>query len=123
MSDRNEEIIDLYRNGSTAIMLARSFGLSHQRIRQIVEGVKKEKKIEEKPITQAHRRLGVMICDYRFDHHVDRTVMAKKLGWSVRKLARLDQGYLDPTMLDLQDLATYMKKDLGELINNVFNRH
>lgn len=123
MSDRNQEIIDLYRQGSTATALARTFGLSEPRIRQIVSGVKKEKLLELQPISRAHKRLGVIICDHRFDQKVERKNMAQKLGWSIAKLRHIEQGLRDPTLMDLQDLASYMKKDLGALVNNVFTRH
>lgn len=124
MSDRNEEIIERYREGASANDLGRMFCLSEARVRQIVGGVKKEKKqIEKVPISRAHKRLGYLICDYRFDHKIDRKIMAQKLGWSIGKLINIDQGLRDPSLLDLLDLSTYMKLDFGDLINNAFNRH
>jgi len=49
--------------------------------------------------------------------------MANRLGWLSKNLANIEQGFLDPSLLDLLDLSTYMKLDFGDLINNAFNRH
>ena len=42
-SERDQEIIERYTEGATALVLSRAFGLSEPRIRQIVAGVKKQK--------------------------------------------------------------------------------
>lgn len=123
-SERDQEIIERYTEGTTALALSRAYGLSEPRIRQIVAGVKKERRTrEQRPISDAHRRLGRKVYDYRFDNQLSRRFVAEKLGWSVSKLFSMEGGLVDPTLMDLQDLATFMKRNLGELINDVFSRH
>jgi hypothetical protein len=121
---RDQEIIERYQGGSTATELSRSYGLSEPRIRQIVAGIKKVRQgREQRPVSDAHKRLGRRVYDFRFDNQLSRRFMATKLGWSVSKLYNLEEGLVDPTLLDLQDIATFMKCNLGDLINNVFSRH
>lgn len=123
-AERDQEIIERYIDGATALVLSRSYGLSEPRIRQIVAGVKKEKRSrQQEPLSEAHRRLGRRVYDFRFDNQLTRRFVATKLGWSIAKLVNMEQGLVDPTLLDLQDLASIMKRNLGELINDVFNRH
>jgi len=38
-------------------------------------------------------------------------------------LYNVEEGLVDPTLLDLQDIATFMKTGIGELLNNVISRH
>lgn len=123
-NDRDQEIRERYQQGLTANELSRSFGLSEPRIRQIVAGVKKGPQARgQKAVSDAHKRLGRKVYDYRFDNQISRRQMATKLGWSLSKLYHLEEGLVDPTLLDLQDIATYMKVNIGELINNVISRH
>lgn len=123
-SERDQEIIERYTEGATALVLSRAFGLSEPRIRQIVAGVKKQKRSRQNSaISDAHRRLGRKVYDYRFDNQLTRSSVAAKLGWSTSKLRSVEDGLVDPTLMDLQDLATFMKRNLGELINDVFGRH
>lgn len=122
-SERNSDIIHDYTSGRTALELSRTYGLSEPRIRQIVSGVKKTKRLGDKrPISDAHRRLGMAVYDFRFDNQMTRRSVAARLGWSVAKLFNMEQGFIDPTLLDLQDLASFMKRNLGELLDNVLNR-
>lgn len=123
-SERDQEIIERYTEGATALVLSRAFGLSEPRIRQIVAGVKKEKRSRQScAISEAHRRLGRKVYDFRFDNQLTRASVAAKLGWSTSKLRSVEDGLVDPTLMDLQDLAAFMKRNLGELINDVFSRH
>ena len=122
-ASRNNDIVHDYTQGSTAVELSRTYGLSEARIRQLVAGVKKTKRGGDKrPISDTHRRLGLAVYDFRFDNHMTRKSVAHKLGWSVAKLFNMEQGFIDPTLMDLQDLAAYMKQNLGDLLNNVINR-
>jgi ribosome-binding protein aMBF1 (putative translation factor) len=124
IATRNQNIVDCYMAGQTAAELARAFGLSEPRIRQIVAGLKKGKQgREHRPVSDAHKRLGRKVYDYRFDRELSRRFVADKLGWSLSKLANLEEGVVDPTLLDIQDLATFMNINIGELLNNVFSRH
>ncbi len=122
--ERDQEIKERYQKGATATDLARSYGLSEPRIRQIVAGINKGRQTKtNRPISDAHKRLGRKVYDFRFDNQLTRRYMASKLGWSIAKLHNVEEGIVDPTLLDLQDLATFMKLNLGELINNAFSRH
>lgn len=47
----------------------------------------------------------------------ERVEAAGKLGWTLQKLASVEKGIIDPTLTDLMDLATYMKKGLAEVMN------
>ena len=116
--------MESYAKGSTANELSRVFGLSIPRIRQIVAGVERDNPQPQnrKPISETHRKFGLRVYDFRYDAELSRRYMAEKLGWSVGKLANIEQGFVDPTLLDLQDLATFMRKNMEELLDNVFNR-
>ena len=123
-AERDQEIIEKYREGMTALALSRAFGLSEARIRQIVAGVKKTKRTRQsKALSETHRRLGRKVYDFRFDNQLARGHVAARLGWSTIKLRYVEEGLIDPTLLDLQDLASLMKKNLGDLLNDVFGRH
>jgi len=124
INERNQQIMESYAKGSTANELSRVFGLSIPRIRQIVAGVERDNPQPQnrKPISETHRKFGLRVYDFRYDAELSRRYMAEKLGWSVGKLANIEQGLVDPTLLDLQDLATFMRKNMGELLDNVFNR-
>lgn len=122
--ERDQEIRERYVDGATANELSRSYGLSEPRIRQIVAGVKKGRQgRENRPVSDVHKRLGRRVYDFRFDNQLTRRYMAVKLGWSVSKLYNVEEGLVDPTLLDLQDIATFMKTSIGELLNNVISRH
>jgi len=124
ITTRNQNIIECYLAGQTATELARAFGLSEPRIRQIVAGLKKGKQgRENRPVSDAHKRLGRKVYDHRFDRELSRRHVAEKLGWSLSKLANVEEGMVDPTLLDIQDLAAFMNINIGELLNNVFSRH
>lgn len=122
--DRDQEIVERYTEGATALSLSRAFGLSEPRIRQIVVGVKKEKRSRQSTaISEVHKRFGRKIYDFRFDNQLTRKFVAAKLGWSVSKLYSVEEGRVDPTLMDMQDLATFMKRNLGDLINDALSRH
>lgn len=123
-AERDQEIIERYSQGTTALALSRTYGLSEARIRQIVAGVKKTKRSRQaQALSDTHRRLGRKVYDFRFDNQLARTYVAQKLGWSVMKLRNVEDGLIDATLLDLQDLASFMKRNLGDLLNDVINRH
>ena len=123
-TERDQEIRERYTDGATANELSRSYGLSEPRIRQIVAGVKKGPQGRgQRPVSESHRRLGRKVYDFRFDNQLTRRYVADKLGWSVSKLYNVEEGLVDPTLLDLQDIATLMKTNIGDLLNNVISRH
>ena len=123
--DRDQEIRERYAAGGvTAASLSRAYALSIPRIRQIVAGVKKKggQTGQPQPISKLHQRLGRKVYDYRFDGQLTKKYVADKLGWSVSKLTNVEKGYVDLTLLDIQDLTTFMKRTPGEFIDDVARR-
>ena len=126
-SDRDQEIREKYAEGAaTAASLSRTYALSIPRIRQIVAGVEKKKGGKPgsilQPISKLHQRLGRRVYDHRFDRQLTKQYVAGKLGWSVSKLTLVERGQADLTLLDLQDLTTFMKQTLGEFLDDVSRR-
>lgn len=100
------------------------FGLSMPMVRKVVgeAGVKaadrvKEPKEPRKPLGQAQRRVGERLTAYRtMEAKHSRREAADRIGWSVAKVASIEQGLHDCTITDLMDLAGYMKCDLQEVL-------
>jgi transposase len=122
--ERDQQIADLYLSGITASALSRSFALSIASIRLIVKskGVKagsriKTEKGAKRALSRPHERLGEQLVLHRsIELKHTRTEAAERLGWTVHKVAAVEDGRYDITLNDLVDLTTYTSKKLQELV-------
>jgi hypothetical protein len=130
-ADRDQEIAKLYAGGPgvaglPAPKLATKFGISIPQVRRILASLKVEKHpeapkptVEDKVIDPAHLKLGNRLYAYRFNLLNDTTQAAEALGWSIRKLRGIEQGFSEISLSDLQDMAEYMKTSVSELTRNL----
>jgi hypothetical protein len=121
--------------GATAENLALSYGLSLSAIRLILRqnNVKKidktpeqkaraliEKKTANKSLSPVHTKVGTRLAHFRmFTFVADRALVAKKLGWSIQKVASVEQGIYNLTLLDMMDLSTLFKEPLNEFVRPI----
>ncbi len=106
--------------------LAADVGLSEVRVKQILAnaGISKRDKsfdLEEevdKTYSNRHVALGKFLIHTRtFSLGVDRSYFAKtKLGWSVPKLASIEKGTYNITLIDMVDLAAALNTTLEALL-------
>lgn len=128
---RDQEIAKLYAGGPvtaglTAPKLAVKFGLSVPQIRRIlaIQDAKRhpdapKPTAEDRVIDPAHLKLGNRLYAYRFQILNDPGQAAEALGWSVKKLRGIEQGFSEISLSDLQDMAEYMKTSISELTRNL----
>lgn len=133
LQERDKAICEAYVAGTTAERLALDYGLSVSAIRLILRTskVKKPKLSKEqravvvaakraapKTFGSMHEKIGTRLSHYRsFTLMLDRPATAQKLGWSTQKLASVEQGAFNLSLIDIQDLATFMKEDVSQFLN------
>lgn len=124
---RNQSICTRYVDGETADSIALDCGLGVMAVRMILKagnalrGTTKRVKrsAEDKVITTSHLRIGTTLSHYRaFTRGIDRRMAAQELQWSVQRVASVEQGTYNLSLLDLQDLARFMNTTIGELVND-----
>lgn len=118
---RNEDICLDYETKDIN-ELARTYGLSSKRIKQILD----EKNIERRPLTGGERRIisaphskiGLHLFNFRKGRELSPHQAASEIGWSMIKLRRIEQGLQEIELLDLLVLLQYTKTNLVHILEN-----
>jgi hypothetical protein len=127
IEERNTGICAQYLGGDTAEGIALDFGLSVAAVRVIIREGKSlrgaaprvRKTIEERVVTSTHARIGARLSHHRaFTRGIDRRMAADELHWSMQRVASVEQGTHNLTLLDLQDLARFINVSIEELLND-----
>ena len=123
---RDEGIVSRYLSEKiSAERLAMDFGISSLRVRQILKaaGVSKKdrppdlKDEGDRTLSSRHVKIGKYVSFERgFTLGVDRTYLAGKLGWSAIKLASVEHGTFNLTLIDMEDLARIFETSLTGLL-------
>ena len=127
--ERDEAICRAYLSpeNKSAERLAIEYGLGVSSVWKILKkgevkkppGPRVRKLPEEKQMGLSHIKIGLRLSYYRsFTLAADRPKLAEKLGWSLQKVAHVEQGQFNLSLVDLQDLATLFKMELWEFFQN-----
>jgi hypothetical protein len=115
--NREECIKADYVQGNLMSEIAREHGLSIRRIQQITQekSLRAERqariKISKQPISSMHAKLGRALFNHRYDLALTVTEAAKRIHWSTIRLRRAEKGFIDFTLMDVQDLTGYLDID------------
>lgn len=131
IEERDEAICRAYTEDKVpAERLAIQYGLGVSSVWKILkkrgakrpEGPPVKRSPVEKILGDSHLKIGYKLTHYRsFELVADRTALANKLGWSVKKIAAVEQGKFNLSLIDLQDLATLFKVPLTRLLDVLFS--
>jgi len=125
--ERDQQIVQSYLDGLSAPAVARSFQISEALVRKILaaKGVKASDRQSTAPkdstmsktFSRTHEKLGERLAFCRsMEIKQSRHEAALKIGWTVHKLAAIEKGVFNVTLIDLQDISTYTKKSIADLI-------
>ena len=122
--ERDAAIALGYSQGKTAAKLAGHYRLSIPQVRKILAQKEVTRtdttRVERsKVIDEDHARLGLRLYNYRYNKKLPPTILAELMGWSVKKLRNIEQGYSVLNMLDLKDMAKCMGMSLLELMRGI----
>ena len=118
---RNEDICLDYETKEIN-ELARTYGLSSKRIKQILD----EKHVERRPpsvgerriISTPHSKIGLHLFSFREQRELTPIQAANEIGWSMIKLRRTEQGLQEIELLDLLILLQYTRTNLVHILEN-----
>lgn len=114
-------IVDDYVDGAELNQICREHGVGERRVFQILQqaGIKKRRtnRTDMKlPFSALHERIGQELYDYYFDRDYTRRQAANELGMSVQALRNIEIGRSQLQLVELQDIAAFMKISVGELL-------
>lgn len=101
--------------------MARTYGLSEKRIKQILK-VRKiprrayKKLTDKQAISQVHVRIGLCLYTYRMDHGIELFEAANDLERSMIRIRKIEKGTSPIELLDLIDIASYTGTTVSELL-------
>ena len=122
---RNNMIADDYVDGVSVEKLSREYGVGTRMVYRILseKGLRTtDRKKKESPVTQPrsqlHARIGKELHDHYFvQKGLNRVDAANDLGISAKALRGIELGTNPLCLTDLQNIASYMKKSVGELVD------
>ncbi len=108
----------------STVQLGLDFGLSEIRVRQILKSRNVSVKDRtpglaegDRVVSPLHLKLGKKLLTYRsLELGVDRPFLGEKMGWSIQKLASVEKGTFNMTILDLNDLAKLFETTPARLL-------
>lgn len=129
MSDQrnpaDSHAIKLARTGSfNDIVIGMLVGLKPAKVQKlrVAEGIGTVNKLlDRKPLSGTHAQIGLRLaylCD--LTGTVDRVEFLARLGWTPRKLQRLEQGTHPLEIIDIYALAGYFKCPVTDILNYTF---
>lgn len=115
---RAQQILADYQDGASVTEVATMNGVSTRWVYVVLKehGVSREPRRRRRPLSPIHYHIAVLLREDAFDMGLDRASMANKLGWSYQKMASVMQGTSELSILDLQALSTFLKRDYNELM-------
>ncbi len=125
-TQRDQQIAAQYLDGDTIPKIAQDHQLSVPSINRILETLKvdktkrKKKIVEDRLIDMTHERVGQRLYHHRsFIKFEDRSLAAKSLEWSPKKVAMVEQGHTLLTLHDLKIVAAYLNQTLSQLLEDL----
>lgn len=120
--ERDEMIVRDYLDHRGLVAICREHNIGDRRVFQILKaaGVKRRRKNTgelTKPLSQVHLRIGQSVYDHYFKRGMDRRMAANKLGMSSKCLRLIELGVYQLTLFDIQDLAGFIGKSVGDLVD------
>lgn len=117
---RDEYIVQDYSDGKDIREISRSYGLSSKRVIQILDENEVDRRPQRSgtrgPLSEFHRRLGLHLYNFRYDKGLEPVDVANKLGWSIIKLRKVEQGTTELELLDILDVESYTKTPLSDIL-------
>ena len=91
--------------------VALEFGISESLVKQLVMKYKVKRKVHVQTskvgnLGPLYQKLGFLLYYTREKKTEDRVKFAERLGWSSKKLAGVEKGTYQVTLLDMQDIAS-----------------
>lgn len=120
--ERDALIVQEYLSGRNVAEICREHKIGERQFYSIVarspltEG-RREARAPRKPLSQVHLAIGRHLHDYYFSRSFDRTSAANKLGWSALRLRNVEQGFVDLTLFELQDIVAFTRTPIEILFN------
>ena len=124
---RNNMIAEDYVAGASVEKLAGDYGIGTRMIHRILRAkgltMADRKKQPQRPRTQEprsqlHLKIGKKLHDHYFVvRQVNRAQAADDLGISAKALRGIELGMNPLCLTDLQNIASYMKTTVGELVD------
>jgi DNA-binding XRE family transcriptional regulator len=122
---RDEYICGDYAGGHTMEHLSREYGVTRQRIQQILH--QKGVKIEVSRIARGthslqavvspiHQRLGHRLQEFRIDRGLSKQDLAQFLSISTQKVSKLERGIDDLGLLDFLEVCRKTKITIEDVI-------
>ena len=121
-TQRDQELVKTYESGGDIEAFCRENSIGERRFFQIlkdndVERREAVKKADKKPLSKVHERLGRRLNEFYTDNGFERRSAAKRLGWSSQILREVEKGTHDLTLFELQDMAAFIRVEIGAMIN------
>lgn len=119
--ERDQGILRDWQEGRPVGEICREHGIGQRQYYAILskqsppEGRIKRRGAERQPVSAVHQRIGLRLYNFYFSKSFDRTTAANKLGWSALRLRSVEQGFVDLTLFELQDIAGFLRTTVGEL--------
>lgn len=115
--ERSRHIVADYQDGASVFELEKTYGVTSRWIYTILrnEGIQLKRRAR-RPLSPIHYHIAVIVREAAFDLALTNAEMANKLGWSFQKMSSVTQGTSELTILDLQILSTFLKRDYNELM-------
>ena len=120
--DQKAALLTDYKDNRSVREIGREFGISERQVYNILStlpGFERRKKTRTEtrlPMSKVHEAIGLRLYDF-YHFRMERRDAANRLGWSSQSLRMAEQGFMDLTLFDLQDLATFMDISIGDLLN------
>lgn len=113
-----EQIIADYQDGSSVAELGGMYGMSTRWIYRILKdhNVPLRPKSRRRPISPVHYNIALVLREDLFTMGLTSAAAANRVGWSYQKMAAVMNGVAPLDVLDLQTLATFLKRSYDELM-------
>lgn len=116
-AERSLQLVADYQEGASVAELAKTYGVSDRWVYVILKeaGIKTTRR-RRRPLSPLHYHIAVILREDIFDMGVTNAVAANRMGWTYQKLSSALQGTAELTILDLQTLSTFLKREYNDLM-------
>lgn len=117
LQERSKNIVSDYQDGASVAELERIYGVTARWIYMILKAENVTvKRRAKRAVSPLHKQIGARLRDSAFDAGQTNVQVSNALEWTFQKTSSVMQGTYNLSILDLQNLAAYLRVDYNELM-------